>query len=410
MLKKIILRSLKRKTIKRTLEFSPYFRELQFFDEKAEVIVHPRHEIVRHRTRLVQEKLKKRGFDLNLWPKLFIIDGDINLDTSVQKTLVKIAKQMERHDRLSVVLYNLYALYFNRLLNPKKKYSLIGRYDFEDMLKIAGLEIVRKHKVKFLGISLIWSCYLRKKVKDEKEEKVSVIVPARNEEGNISRIFEEFPDKLKDKTELVFVEGNSSDKTFEVIEGLIPSFQKDYRYPIVLHKQSGKGKGNAVEEAIKISSGNLVTILDADLTVPAKSLVGFYNLYHGGHADFVNGSRLIYPIEGNEMKTLNKMGNIFFSRALSYVLSLRMSDTLCGTKLFRRIDYERFLAWKSEFGEFDPFGDFDLLFPAAQLNIGLANMPLHYRERTYGDTNISRFRDGAKLFFMLIQGFFRVRY
>ena len=149
--------------------------------------------------------------------------------------------------------------------------------------------------------------------------------------------------------------------------------------------------------------------MDADLTMPPELLPRFYNAYVEGHADFINGSRLLYPMEGEAMRFLNRLGNAFFAKALSFVLNSRLGDSLCGTKLVSSLDYKRFIKWRGEFGDFDPFGDFELLFPAAQLGLGIINIPVRYRARVYGSTNIRRFRDGWILLRMTTLGFFKIK-
>jgi hypothetical protein len=153
----------------------------------------------------------------------------------------------------------------------------------------------------------------------------------------------------------------------------------------------------------------LLTILDADLTMPPERLTRFYDAYCEGLGDFVNGTRLLYPMEGEAMRFLNRLGNVFFAKLLSYVLDSSIGDSLCGTKLVARQDYERFVRWRGDFGDFDPFGDFELLFPAAVLGAGIINVPVYYRARTYGSTNIRRFRDGATLFRMSMTGLLRIK-
>jgi hypothetical protein len=153
----------------------------------------------------------------------------------------------------------------------------------------------------------------------------------------------------------------------------------------------------------------VLMVLDADLTMPPELLGRFYDAYCQGLADFVNGSRLLYPMEGGAMRFLNHLGNVFFAKALSFVLGNRLSDSLCGTKLVARHDYARFVAWRRDFGDFDPFGDYELLFPASIFALGIVDVPIRYCARTYGATNISRFRHGWMLLKMTLVGLFRVR-
>jgi hypothetical protein len=137
--------------------------------------------------------------------------------------------------------------------------------------------------------------------------------------------------------------------------------------------------------------------MDADLTVPPEDLPGFYEVMVRGQADFVQGTRLVYPMEPGAMRFFNKIGNVAFSRLFTYLLQQPIKDTLCGTKVLWRADYERIAANRSYFGDFDPFGDFDLIFGAARLNLKIAEIPVRYRDRTYGQTNISRWKHGVLL-------------
>jgi len=121
------------------------------------------------------------------------------------------------------------------------------------------------------------------------------------------------------------------------------------------------------------------------------------------------GSRLVYPMEHEAMRYLNLLGNKFFSMAFSWLLGERIKDTLCGTKVLFRRDYECIAANRSYFGEFDPFGDFDLLFGASKLNLKILEVPIRYQERTYGETNIHRFTHGWLLLKMTVYGFFRLK-
>ena len=143
--------------------------------------------------------------------------------------------------------------------------------------------------------------------------------------------------------------------------------------------------------------------------MPPELLGRFYDAWCRGLGDFVNGNRLVYPMEGAAMKFLNWLGNVFFAKALSSVLGARLGDSLCGTKMVTKADYERFCAWRKDFGEFDPFGDFELLFPAALLGLGIIDIPIRYRDRVYGSTNIRRFYHGWMLLKMTAIGFFRLK-
>lgn len=226
---------------------------------------------------------------------------------------------------------------------------------------------------------------------------VSVVVPARNEAGTIAEIVRRVP-QMGAGTELIFVEGGSGDDTWERIREAVAQAPAGTCAAL---RQPGQGKGDAVRAGFAAARGEILMILDADLTVPPEDLPQFYAALHGGFGELVNGVRLVYPMEERAMRFLNLLGNKFFSLAFSWLLGQPVKDTLCGTKAIRRRSYELIAANRSSFGEFDPFGDFDLLFGAAKLNLRIVDLPIRYHERTYGTTNISRWRHGVLLLRML---------
>ena len=227
--------------------------------------------------------------------------------------------------------------------------------------------------------------------------KVSVVVPARNEAGNIQRIVNEVPE-MGAGTEIIFVEGGSKDNTFETIEKAIE--QKPDR-DCKLFRQTGSGKGDAVRLGFERATGDVLMILDADLTVPPEDLPRFLDAWSSGKGEFINGVRLVYPMEDASMRFLNQVGNKFFSLAFSWLLGQSIKDTLCGTKVLAACRYRAIAENRSYFGDFDPFGDFDLIFGAAKLNLKIVDLPIRYRSRVYGETNISRWRHGLLLLEMV---------
>jgi SAM-dependent methyltransferase len=238
------------------------------------------------------------------------------------------------------------------------------------------------------------------------EPLVSVIVPARNEAGNIEAIFDRTPEMGRG-TELIFVEGHSHDDTYAAIERA--TAQRPDRQ-VQLLKQSGKGKGDAVRLGFSQARGEVLMILDADLTVAPEDLPRFLHALYAGKGELINGVRLVYPMEKQAMRFLNLLGNKFFSLAFSWLLGQSIKDTLCGTKVLWARDYKRIAAQRSYFGDFDPFGDFDLLFGAAKLNLKIVDLPIRYRERTYGTTNIQRWRHGLLLLRMVLFAARRIKF
>ncbi len=237
------------------------------------------------------------------------------------------------------------------------------------------------------------------------DQTVSVVIPARNEAGNIEAAVRRMP-RLGRHTEIIFIEGNSTDQTWAEIERVKEAYPD---LDIKTMRQTGKGKGNAVREAFEVATGEVLMILDADLTMPPEELPKFYDVLKSGRADFANGVRLVYPMEEKAMRFCNFVANKFFGLAFSWALGQPVKDTLCGTKVLLRKDYERLAANRSHFGDFDPFGDFDLLFGANHLHLKIADVPIRYRDRTYGETNIQRWRHGVLLLRMLLLAVRKIR-
>ena len=225
-----------------------------------------------------------------------------------------------------------------------------------------------------------------------------MVVPARNEAGNIEAAILRTPAMGPDD-ELIFIEGNSTDNTWETICQLQAKYQTSRT--IRIDRQEGKGKGDAVRKGFSLATKEILMILDADLTVPPEELPRFYDALVSQKGEFINGSRLVYPMEKQAMRFFNLLGNKFFAVMFSFVLGQRFKDTLCGTKVLTRENYQKLAAQRKYFGEFDPFGDFDLIFGAARMGLRIVEVPIHYRERTYGETNIERWKHGVILLRML---------
>lgn len=228
---------------------------------------------------------------------------------------------------------------------------------------------------------------------------VSIVVPARNEAGHIKPLLDRIP-RMAPRQEIIFVEGGSTDDTWRVIQ----EAARTYRGPfdIKCMRQEGQGKGDAVRKGFAAATGDVLMILDADISVPPEELSMFFDALACGHGEFINGSRMVYLMDAKAMRFLNLLGNKLFGCVFTYLLSQRFRDTLCGTKVLSRRDYERIAANRAHFGDFDPFGDFDLLFGAARLNLRIVDVPVHYKARSYGETNISRWKHGWMLLRMCL--------
>jgi glycosyltransferase involved in cell wall biosynthesis len=246
-------------------------------------------------------------------------------------------------------------------------------------------------------LSLVTVAVLRPLASAGERPSLTVVIPARNERGNIEAALRRFPD-IGAPAEVIFVEGHSSDGTWEEIQRVAEVWNGRNGLRVLAMRQTGTGKADAVRLGFSKATGDLLTILDADLTMPPESLTRFYDAYRHGLADFVNGTRLVYPMEGEAMRFLNRLGNVFFAKSLSYVLDVPLGDSLCGTKLLAREDYERFVRWRRDFGDFDPFGDFELLFPAAVLATGIIDIPVYYRARTTAAPTSAGFVTGRLCF------------
>jgi hypothetical protein len=369
---------------------------------------------------------------------VILFNGNFNHSTDIQGLLETVRPHLGRRGRIVVALYNSYFAWLFRLADRfglrqgPPILTFITQSDLDQLARLAGFQLVRLRPTAYvpwhffgLGsllnvampavpglrwLSLVTVAVLRPTITGEQERpSLSIVIPARNERGNIEDALRRLPD-FGAPTEVIFVEGHSSDGTWEEIQRVTSEWNGRAGLRVCAFHQGGKGKADAVRLGFSKATGEVLTILDADLTMPPEKLTRFYDAYCHGAADFVNGTRLVYPMEGEAMRFLNRLGNVFFAKLLSFVLDVRLGDSLCGTKLVSRRDYERFVQWRNDFGDFDPFGDFELLFPAAVLGTGIIDIPVYYRARTYGTTNIRRFRDGAILFRMSITGLLRIKF
>jgi SAM-dependent methyltransferase len=303
--------------------------------------------------------------------------------------------------------------------SPSLPQNWLSGADMRNLLHLAGWELVKQEshilcpaRIPLLGellnrwiaplfppfcLALFQVARLKPAIAEDVHYTCSVIIPARNESGNIESAALRVPDMGKG-TEIIFVEGGSGDNTWEEIERVQKTHPKR---KITALKQQSKGKCGAVREAFDAATGDILFILDADLTVPPEQLTKFYEAVRSGAAEFVNGVRLVYPMQEEAMPFLNMLANQTFGRVFTWLLGQPIKDTLCGTKVLFRRDYLEIARNRAYFGDFDPFGDFDLLFGAAKLNLKIIDLPIRYQARTYGETNIHRWRHGWLLLRML---------
>src|SRR6266581_4334675 len=332
------------------------------------------------------------------------------------------------HSRTRLVL-NFFSNLWRPVLHAGEKLGLkaptllqnwLSTDDVRNLLHLAGWEVI-KTDPRILWPARIplwdWLCnrwlapllphfcltvalIARPKPKREAREEFScsVVIPARNEAGNIEDAVRRTPEMGRG-TEIIFIEGHSTDKTWAEIQRVAQAYPQR---TIKVLKQQSRGKGGAVREAFAVATGDLLFILDADLTMPPEELPTLYEAGRSGTAEFVNGVRLVYPMEEEAMQFLNMVANKLFGLTFSWLLGQKIKDTLCGTKVLFRADYNRIAQNRAYFGDFDPFGDFDLIFGAAKLNLRMVDLPIRYRARTYGETNIHRWRHGWLLLRMVV--------
>ncbi|MCX7635016.1 MAG: glycosyltransferase [Syntrophales bacterium] len=366
----------------------------------------------------------------------YIILSDLVNDLwDVQGVLEEIFRISGPHTRLVINTYSrLWELPLKlarawRLAMPSLTQNWLTVEDMANLLELAGFEVIRHDEEillplyvpllsSFANILLVklWPFHIfalthlivaRPCIEPPvTEATVSVIVPVRNEAGTIPHILARVP-AMGGGTEIIFVEGHSKDASYETIRDAIAVPQA---HPCRLFRQEGVGKGDAVRLGFSQARGDILMILDGDLTVPPEDLPRFYHVLIRGMAEFANGVRLVYPMEKEAMRFINLVGNKFFSLAFTWILGQAVKDTLCGTKALWRRDYERIAAQRSFFGDFDPFGDFDLLFGAARLNLKIRDIPVRYRDRTYGRTNIQRWRHGWLLMRMVCFALRRMKF
>ena len=365
---------------------------------------------------------------------VIILSDTINYLTDVQDILTRLRRHSRPDTRLLInapntlwrPLFGLASLLGMRQSHPANSW-LSGR-DVRNLLALANWDVVKSQPRALFPFAagaierfvnrivapfLPWFCLTEffvarpaagrettsaDTLPETAQTSVSIVVPARNEAGNIEAAITRTP-KMGAWIEFIFVEGGSTDHTWAEIQRVKAAYP-DVRIKAV--QQTGKGKGNAVREGYALAEGDILMILDTDLTMPPEELPKYFDALTSGHCEFANGCRLVYPMEDHAMQFLNMIANKTFGILFSWLLGQSIKDTLCGTKVLRRTDYLKLAANRGYFGDFDPFGDFDLIFGADRMNLKIRDIPIRYRDRTYGSTNINRWSHGWLLLRMVL--------
>jgi glycosyltransferase involved in cell wall biosynthesis len=236
---------------------------------------------------------------------------------------------------------------------------------------------------------------------------VSVVIPCRNEKENIAAIVSRMPEMGR-WTELIFSDDRSTDGTADEVRRLMALYPHKR---IKLVDGPGICKSKNVWNGFEHATGDIFMIFDADSTVIPEELPYFYEALIDGKGDFINGSRLVYPMAEDAMPFHKMVGNKMFSLLFSYILGQRVKDTLCGTKVFWRDDYERMKSYFGAWGPQDRWGDYDLLFSASKLNLKIVDLPVHYFERLHGTTKMSSvITNGIRMMAMVLVAFKKLRF
>ncbi len=372
-------------------------------------------------------------------PDFVLLNGNVHYETDVQIFLEDLRLALAPSSRIILIFYSNLWKPFLRLATalglrgetPEENW--IANEDMANLLLLANYELVRQESKFLIPVYVPLISYLANRFLaplpgfrifnllniaiarpldlpapiQRQAPSVSVIIPARNEAGNIEAVITRTPAMGPDD-ELIFIEGNSTDDTWETLCAVKKKYEGMRN--IRISQQEGKGKGDAVRKGFALAEKEILMILDADLTVPPEELPRFYNALVSQKGEFINGSRLVYPMQKRAMRFFNVLGNKFFAVMFSFVLGQRFKDTLCGTKALTRENYAKLAAHRKYFGEFDPFGDFDLIFGAARMALRIVEVPIHYAERTYGATNIDRWKHGVILLRMLRFAAVRIKF
>jgi hypothetical protein len=365
-----------------------------------------------------------------------LLNGNLNYDLDIEASLGRLKSRLSRFCRLVVVVYNPYlrgvfwlATRLGMRTGPLPS-TFVTRDAVAALAALSGYEIVQVKPTCYFPFRLLGlgdlvnrllpavpllrrfgaaAIVVLRPIAGSSPPSLSVVIPCRNERGNIEAALTRLP-SFPAPVEVIFVEGHSTDGTWEEVQRVLAQQGARFkRFKLAAYQQSGEGKPDAVRLGFSKATHELLTVLDADLTMPPEMLPRLYNAYCAGLADFINGTRLVYPMEGEAMRFSNRLGNVCFAKVTGFVLDAHVADPLCGTRLLRRDDYARMVRWREDFGDVDPLGHFEWLFPAAILGLGIHDVPVYYRARQDEATIIGRIRQGFLLLLLTLIGLFRVK-
>lgn len=366
----------------------------------------------------------------------YILFNDIGDTVDVLQALRNLAPLCQRHTRVLITTYNhlwepfvTFAEWLGMKV-PRTEQNWLSTADIRNLLKLAGFEALETHRIvlfpKYLPLlsgflnrfcarlpflsklcmTQVVVARLLPRPMQSQQFSVSVVIPCKNEEGNIEDAVLRIP-ALASRTEIIFCDDQSTDGTAEEVLRVQSLYsEKNIR----LEHGPGVCKSRNVWTGFNAATGDVLMILDADLTTIPEELPYFIDVIASGQAEFVNGSRLVYPVPKGAMNGANMLGNKFFSLAFTYLLGQRIKDTLCGTKVLWRSDWERIKPMIGTWGTEDRWGDYELLFGAAKLNLKILDLPVHYQERIYGSTKMTKvFRNGLVMLKMCWHGFLKLK-
>jgi len=366
----------------------------------------------------------------------YILFNEIGDTVDVLQAFQNLKPLCGRRTRLLVTTYNrlweplvTFAEWLGMKV-PRIEQNWLATSDIQNLMKLAGFEALETHRIVLfpkyvpllstflnrfcarlpllnrLCMTQVVVARLLPPPLSKNDLSVSVIIPCKDEKGNVEAAVRRMP-QLGRETEIIFCDDQSSDGTADQIMRVRASYpHKDIR----LEKGPGICKSKNVWTGFDAATGDILMILDADLTTMPEQLAYFLEVIASGQAEFVNGSRLVYPVPKGAMNTANMLGNKFFSVAFTYLLGQRVKDTLCGTKVLWRSDWERIRPMLGSWGTDDRWGDYELLFGAAKLNLKILDLPVHYQERIYGSTKMTKvFRNGLVMLKMCWHGFLKLK-